>query len=296
MTGRRVSRAVPDAVESPSGALRIVFERWGALGQEHGTVVLLPGGGQTRHSWDRSAAALQADGWTAVTVDLRGHGDSDWDPTGDYSVGALADDLTAVLAKTSTGRRPPVLIGASLGGLAALVACGRKPDCCSGLVLVDIALRVEPEGRDRIRAFMTAKPDGFGSLDEAAAAVASYRIDRPRTANLDGLARNLRRGRDGRLHWHWDPQILHQEHDTEDPSHPARVQLRDAAAAVRVPTLLVRGLLSDVVSDAGLQEAMTLLPDASVVEISDADHMVVGDDNISFLAVVRNFLRSVQES
>jgi pimeloyl-ACP methyl ester carboxylesterase len=87
-----------------------------------GVALLLRGGGQTRHSWKATAARLSRAGWTAVTLDSRGHGDSGWAPDGDYSMDALTSDLLAV----ATHYDDPVLIGASLGGLTSLVAVRRR--------------------------------------------------------------------------------------------------------------------------------------------------------------------------
>src|SRR5690606_10858671 len=98
----------------------------------------------------------------------------------------------------------PVLVGASLGGLTALLLEGEiAPGTARGLVLVDVAPRVEPEGVLRIHAFMTAHPDGFADLEEAAAAISDYLPHRPRRGVPPGLAKNLRRGADGRWRWHW---------------------------------------------------------------------------------------------
>jgi pimeloyl-ACP methyl ester carboxylesterase len=285
----------PQRLTVESAGLRLAAERWPARGSERGALLLLHGGGQTRHSWDRSAAAFARHGWSTVTMDLRGHGESDWDPGGDYSVQTIAEDTIATcraLGADGDPARRPVLVGASMGGMVALLATGRAPDCCRALVLVDIALRIEPEGRDRVRSFMAQKPEGFESLEEAADAVALY-TQRPRAVNLDGLARNLRRTAEGRWRWHWDPRLLDQTHDSEDPMHPIRVQLREAAAALRVPVLLVRGLRSDVVSEEGLEEARQLLPAASVARVSEAGHMIAGDDNDAFLVAIRDFLESL---
>src|SRR6516165_743217 len=103
--------------------LRLVGDRWGEQ-PDRGTVVLLHGGGQTRHSWARTAARLAGAGYVAVTLDARGHGDSDWDPAGDYSLDAFARDLVAFAA---TLPEPAVLVGASLGGVTALVAASERP-------------------------------------------------------------------------------------------------------------------------------------------------------------------------
>src|ERR1700722_12095602 len=103
-----------------AGGVRLVGERWQpAAGQRPaGIALLLHGGGQTRHSWHGTAARLAAHGWTTITLDARGHGDSQWAPDGDYSLDAFAGDVSAI---ADTLDRAPVLIGASLGGMTALV-------------------------------------------------------------------------------------------------------------------------------------------------------------------------------
>jgi pimeloyl-ACP methyl ester carboxylesterase len=287
--------ATPQRVEFASQGLTLAADRWDPPGGSKGTVLLLHGGGQTRHSWDRSAGDLAELGWTVYTQDLRGHGESDWDPDGRYDIGTMAEDILVVNAEIADGdpARRPVLVGASMGGLASLLAVGKDPACCRALVLVDIALRVEPAGSRRIRSFMQQKPEGFESLEEAAEAVAAYNPERTRPVRPEGLRKNLRQADDGRWHWHWDPLILNQSHDSEDREHPIRVALREAAERITVPTLLVRGLQSDVVSDASLEEARETLPAATVAEVSDAGHMVAGDDNETFLSAIRTFLEKL---
>src|SRR5215470_5515195 len=108
-------------------------------------VLFLHGGGQTRHAWGGTAEALAREGRLAITLDLRGHGESDW-ARGDapYRLECFAADLRAVIAELA---RPPVLVGASLGGLTSLLALGESAEpIASAAVLVDIAPRIEPEG------------------------------------------------------------------------------------------------------------------------------------------------------
>ena len=185
-----------------------------AYGPDDGPpVVLFHGGGQTRHAWGGTARLLGDKGWRATTVDLRGHGDSDWAGTGEidgagYTLDEFAADVRAVAAVQSG---PPVLIGASLGGLSSLVAIGEAPPgatVASGLVLVDVAPRLEEEGIERIAEFMLGNLDGFASLDEVADAVAAYNPHRPRPKDLSGLRKNVRLRDDGRWYWHWDPSFL----------------------------------------------------------------------------------------
>jgi non-heme chloroperoxidase len=240
-------------------------------------VVFLHGGGQTRHSWARTAERLARGGWPTLALDLRGHGDSDWAPDGDYRLEAFAADLLAVIA---TLERPPVLVGASLGGVTSLLVSGQHPDRVAGLVLVDIVVDPEPAGVQRIRDFMNARPDGFADLAEAADAIAAYNPNRPRPGSLDGLRKNLRQGADGRWRWHWDPAFM--ADDDEPRGRGNRAQLRAAAAGLTVPTLIVRGGRSDVVSDAALDAMRELVPHADVADVTAAGHMVAGDDNDVF--------------
>lgn len=249
-------------------------------------VMLLHGGGQTRHSWGRAVAALAGNGFHAITVDLRGHGDSDWAPDGDYSLDTLAADVRAIAASLPS---PPALVGASLGGLASLIAAGEAvTPIARALVLVDVVPRIEIEGGGEIRDFMTGNPNGFATLDEAADAIARYLPHRPRPTDTRGLAKNLRL-RDGRYHWHWDPAMM-SGRGMDVGNSQQHVRLEDAARALTMPTLLIRGGRSRVVSMAGVEEFHRLVAHSEFVNIDDADHMVAGDANDAFNAPLLKFL------
>ncbi|MFC7449076.1 alpha/beta fold hydrolase [Rhodococcus daqingensis] len=251
-----------------------------------GPILMLHGGGQTRHSWNRAAAGLAVDGWTVYTLDARGHGDSDWAPDGDYRLDGLVGDLRGVIEQLD---EQPVLFGASLGGMTGLTAEGENPGLLRALVLVDITPKVEPEGVKRIADFMRGNPDGFANLEEVADAVAAYQPHRTRPTNIEGLRRNVRERSNGRLYWHWDPAFTRPRTlvDTPTADHGRMVA---AARAVEVPTLLVHGGRSDIVSSDGVEELLGLIPHASAVNVSAAGHMVAGDDNAVFVAEVGGFL------
>ncbi|MCW5892974.1 MAG: alpha/beta fold hydrolase [bacterium] len=255
----------------------------------HRPVLLLHGGGQTRHAWGGTAATLADAGFHAVSLDLRGHGDSGWAPDADYRVDAFADDLCAVAAQL--GRKPAV-VGASLGGLALLVAMGERPDPpAAAVVLVDIAARADQVGIGRIIAFMTGAPDGFATLEDAADAVAAYTPHRPRPSQLDGLRKNLRQGADGRWRWHWDPQFIRGDRPPNATQNPERLEA--CARTLRVPTLLVRGRMSDVVSEDGAAHFLEVVPHARYADVAGAGHMVAGDRNDAFTRAVVGFLRAL---
>ncbi len=256
-------------------------------------VVLLHGGGQTRHSWGTTLDALADTGWQAFTLDLRGHGDSEWAVDGDYSLDAFSGD---VLAVARSFERPPVLVGASLGGIASLAAIGEHPDddVARGLVLVDVAPRIEVRGRERIGEFMSEHvADGFGSLEEVADALQRYNPHRPRPTDLSGLTKNLRRRDDGRWYWHWDPAFVTGRMGASDETRTSLVdgdRLGRAARAIDVPTLLVRGRASDLLSEQGARELLELVPHARFVDVAGAGHMVAGDRNDLFNDAVVEFL------
>lgn len=257
-------------------------------------VVLVHGGGQTRHSWGGTAATLARAGWYAVAYDQRGHGTSDRAPDQDYSNQAFAEDCVDVTHALREGSgRAPVLVGASLGGLSGLLAEGTlAPGTTSALVLVDITPRMERAGVDRIVGFMLERVEtGFADLDEAADAIAAYQPHRPRPSDLSGLAKNLRRDPDGRWRWHWDPDMYLGPNPLGAAAQAHR--FGEAAAALRVPTLLVRGRMSDLVSEETSREFLELCPHARFIDVSDAGHMVAGDRNDAFSAAVVDFLATL---
>lgn len=250
------------------------------------TVILGHGGGQTRHSWDKAERQLAEAGYYAINYDLRGHGDSDWSPDGSYAITDRARDLAAIAAH---GSRPVALVGASLGGITALVAATHGLDIAA-LVLVDIVPKMSVEGANKVRGFMSANPDGFASLEEAADAISAYYPDRPRPKDLSGLNKNLRLHPDGRYRWHWDPRMMQDMRG--DPHHILEVM--DAADWTdRVPTLLVRGMKSDIVTDDGVADLRRRIPQLEIADIRGAGHMVAGDRNDEFNAAVIAFLTRV---
>ncbi|NMN94379.1 alpha/beta fold hydrolase [Antrihabitans stalactiti] len=266
-----------------TGGIELVGDAWGAT--DAPLVLMLHGGGQTRHSWKSTGAALAANGLRVVALDARGHGESEWAPDGDYRRATLAADVEAVLDQLGA---PAIVVGASMGGLTSLIMSTRVgPDRLTGIVLVDVVPRPEEAGVSRVIDFLRAHHEGFATLDEAADAIAAYLPHRPRPSATDGLARNLRRREDGRWYWHWDPEMIA---DRGEIMEDAVLELEAAARELTIPVLLVRGKLSDVVSESNVDEFRALVPHAEFVELSGAAHTAAADDNDAFTDAVCDFV------
>lgn len=250
-------------------------------------VVLLHGGGQTRHSWSNAQNSLINAGYRVINFDARGHGDSDWSQNGDYGLHVRSRDLATVIGDY---HGPIALVGASMGGMTSFYAVGHGlVSDVQALIMVDIVIRPAASGVQNIRHFMAGNADGFASIDEAADAVAAYNPQRPRPHDTSGLMKNLRRRSNGKLHWHWDPRMLEVDTIPEIPTWTD--ELVAVSDRVRVPTLLIRGEQSDIVDDAGVAELRARVPQTEVFTVPDAGHMVAGDKNDMFNSGVISFLR-----
>jgi pimeloyl-ACP methyl ester carboxylesterase len=267
------------------------------FGNQGAPVLLLHGGGQTRHAWRATAEAIARTGHVAYAIDQRGHGDSDWSKNASYGVPHYAADVTIVADElTRRGGVKPSAIGASLGGIASLIAEGDAEkkagrSLFSSLVLVDITPRVDHDGIAKIQAFMRAHAkDGFASVDDAATAVASYLPHRPKPKSNQGLKKNLRMSPDGRWRWHWDPRFIDGPSRVGADREKIESMMVEAARRIRIPALLVRGGSSELVREAHVKEFLDLVPHAEYVDVADARHMVAGDRNDHFSSAVMDFL------
>jgi len=255
------------------------------------TLLFAHGFGQTRGAWNGAAAALAEAGCRCVTFDARGHGESGRVGNGDYHMDQFADDL---LRLATAQPQPPILVGASMGGLLGIVLAGDvRPTPFRALVLVDITPRWETAGVERILAFMQAHPDGFANYAEAAEQIAGYLPQRRERKSEEQLRPLLREGADGRLRWHWDPALLAGSLVQESERYQPRLQV--AAAKIDVPVLLLSGARSDVVSRTTVDEFLQLVPHAEHVELPHATHMVAGDANDAFTREVVRFVQGLDQ-
>jgi pimeloyl-ACP methyl ester carboxylesterase len=254
---------------------------------EDAPIIFMHGGGQSRSAWRGAARRLATQGWRALTIDLRGHGDSDWAPDGNYSFDRYTADIEALVAWLGA---PAVLVGASLGGHAALMAAASRPQLVRGLALADVTPWVDEDHADGIRAAMRLTAEGFDSLEEAAATVDRLRGTAPR-GRPEGLRPFVRQGEDGRLYWLWDPRFLQDRfvrHGGEGGMFAA------AASRLEVPTLLMRAEYSNIVDPAHVERFKEVLPALRYVEIKGVGHMVTGDANDAYAEALIGFVNALE--
>src|SRR5262249_32662323 len=273
---------------------RLAADVFGDAGR---AMLLLHGGGQTRHAWRKTAVAIARDGMIAYAVDQRGHGDSEWVADGAYRFDDYAADAVAVAAAIEQRHGvAPVVIGASLGGIASLLAAGtaQRP-IFAGLVLVDITPRVDLAGVAKVQGFMREHArDGFATVEEAADAVAAYLPHRPRPRSNEGLKKNLRLHPDGRWRWHWDPRFLDGRRAINGDRSDIEARLMAAARSLRIPAMLVRGGSSELVQEEHAKEFLDLVPPARYADVGGARHMVAGDRNDQFSVAILQFLKDLR--
>jgi pimeloyl-ACP methyl ester carboxylesterase len=282
---------VPEETTALDGAgVKLRCSRWRGGGRP---IVVLHGGGQTRHAWEESCRHLGELGYEVTALDLRGHGESEWAPNQAYALSDFTRDVLAVLPQLGLERT--ALLGFSLGGLISLHLTARHTEICAALMLVDVAPRLETAGVRRIRDFMT-RHESFGSLDEVVDALREYNPNRPPDSiRPESLVRNLRQRPDGRYEWHYD-RYFRTPVSEAGGEYRSRImgvtheELLADARKVRCPTLVVRGAMSDVLSDDGVQELLETIPHAEAALVDHAGHQVAGDRNDAFLVALTPFL------
>ena len=250
------------------------------------SVLFAHGFGQTRQSWSGAQLALAQEGIGSVAWDMRGHGESGRNTEAlHYQAEQFAEDVHLVSKQFTT---KPLLVGASMGGLTGMMVQA-KYDAFSALVLVDVTPRWEIAGVARIMAFMKAFPDGFDTYEHAAEVIANY-LPQRRMRKSTSQLKFLLREHQGRFFWHWDPRML-----TEFVENSEHLQdaIREAARQIKVPTLLISGGKSDIVSAHTVEDFLQLVPHALHHHLPHATHMVAGDDNDAFNDTLLNFKRTL---
>lgn len=246
-------------------------------------VIFAHGGGQSRGAWRATAQAFAKAGYHAVSIDLRGHGESDWADDGDYRFEAYVRDFAALIPDLG-GRA--ALVGASLGGRAALLMATTHPGMVGALALADVTPRIDEEAADDMRGFFRDSVDGFASLEAAAELLATLSPD-GRRAPLDRLGTNLRQDQ-GRYFWRWDPRFV--EH--RFVAGPDQLDLLDRSArTLRTPTIMIRAEHSTMVRAEHVDHFRSIAPHVETHVAPGIGHMLTGDANDAYAPLILDFMR-----
>ncbi len=263
--------------------LRFFYRDWPSSKPNAPTLVLLHGYTGHARSWDHFAAAM-TDRYRVLALDQRGHGQTDWAPPDRYDTSEMITDLEAFVA--ALGLNHFVLLGLSMGGLVSFGYAGKRPRELAKLVIVDIAPEIDVEGLKRIQAGVV-RSDVFASVDEAFARAREDNSIPPPEHQRYRIAYSLMRRQDGQYTYRYDRAL-------RDPDNPRKGIPADEGwkmvANINVPTLLVRGELSDILSRATAEKMRSAIPDCSLLEVAGSSHPVPLDKPAEFLAAVRTFL------
>ena len=264
------------------GQLRFRYLDWGTNGLP--PILFLHGGALTAHTWDLCCLALR-DEFHCLALDQRGHGDSDWAPDADYSIGAQREDIRGFADRLGFDRF--VLVGQSMGAINGLAFAVAHPERLSALVMIDAGPEVRRRGSSRIREFVngSAKPE---SLDEIIARALAFNPRRDPTVLRRSLMHNLRPQPDGGWSWKYDRNRF--QRLDQDKHLSERRQLAEGLAKVTCPALVVRGAESDVFHEEDALRLATSFPDGRHVTIANAGHTVQGDNPKELVAALREFL------
>jgi esterase len=273
---------VPDEHHVVLRRMRFRYLDWGTRGKP--PMLFLHGGGLTAHTWDLVCLALRADYW-CLALDLRGHGDSEWSPEMDYGLEAHRDDIEALVDHLRLDGL--VLVGMSLGGLAAIAYAGRHAARLAALVLVDVGPETRLDGARRIAEFLAA-PAEFDSVEDAIERALAFNPRRDARLLRRSLLHNLRRLPSGKLTWKHDRR--HRARVDPDEWARRRRALWDDVPRITSPTVVVRGERSDVFLDEDAAKLAAALPRGQWVRIENAGHTVQGDNPTALVAELRRFL------
>ena len=249
------------------------------------SVIFLHGGGQTRHSWGTALDAASARGLHAITVDLRGHGDSDWAPDGDYSSQSFVADLERFCE--AIGFDKFTLIGHSMGGRNSMAFAGSNAQKLEKLVIVDIGPDLDPKGSGRITQELIDVPEEFDSFED----LYTHQSKQNKFCSEPVLRRRLtyasKKLPDGKYGWRYDLEIREQRRNNAGPKQP---DLWANLPGIECPVLIVRGSETDTLALETAEKMLEALPNGRLIHVDKAAHMVFEDNPADFIEALHGFL------
>jgi len=273
--------------EFRSGELTLRYRRFGAPGGA--PVLIVHGLSYFSYDWIGVADALGR-GREVVAQDMRGFGDSDWSPEGDYSLNAFAGDIEALL--DHLGWDTAVLVGHSMGGRNATYFANRHPARVAGLVLVDYSPLNAPAGADRVTRIVAGVPDAFASIDQALQYFGKDAADAAVRARMEAYLRPVEGGFAIKRDTVFRDRFKKALETGERPKLP--VDMWDELGAVEAPILVLRGTRSDIFAPETARRVKSANPRLRLVEL-DTSHDVAGEDPAGLVREIASFLKAADE-
>lgn len=263
--------------------LKLHYQEWGNASAP--AILMVHGFGVSGHMFDEFAERMQ-DRYRLIALDQRGHGDSDWSPEGDYSREAFVADLEGFC--DVLGLHQFVLVGHSMGGLNAVSFTVKHPERVRALVLVDVGPEAAKEGVDNIVRF-TRGPD---ELEFEEFVEMAHRFNQRRTIEniRERMRHRLRPTESGKWTWKFDKRFREGKEELKVGSSLSNDEMWRLYRSITVPTLLVRGGESDVLTQDIAERAAREMQRARLVVVPGAGHSVPGDNPDDFTAAVTEFL------
>lgn len=258
---------LPRSTYVQTAGFEIHVTEWGD--REKPALVMWHGLARTGRDFDETAAAL-ADSYFVVCPDTPGRGLSSWakKPELDYSYGRFGEATLGLLDHYGIDRLR--WVGTSMGGLIGItLAAGPLKERITHLVVNDIGPDIPAEGAGRIISYV-GNPPVYDTVGELEAWL--RRNYAPFGDNTPEFWRRMadtsaRRTDGGRVTVHYDPAIV-----SQFTTHKGDLDVWDKYDAVSVPTLLIRGATSDVLSQATAEKMTSRGPKPRLVTLPGCGH------------------------
>lgn len=287
MTDQSLFNPVVSVESFPTGELTLAYRLFGQADTTKAPVLFVHGLSYFSWDWVAFGSALCTDR-PGCAMDMRGFGDSDNSPRGDYSVPTMSRDIDALL--DHLGWRRAIIVAHSMGGRSATYFTSNHPDRVAGLVLVDWSPDNAPSGSRRVAQTVANTPDIFSDLAELMHYFGED-ADSPkglgRKARFEAYSRTVPGGLEIKRDPYFRNQFKRQLETGEKVSHGA--DLWKAVRDVQVPTLILRGTHSDLFAAETLPKLLNANPRFRAVEI-DAGHHVAGDNPEAALRAIHQFI------
>lgn len=253
-------------------------------GEDPRMIMLCLHGGAAQAHWFDFVVGPFLDDYRVLSLDLRGHGDSDWGPPDKYSYPDFARDVGGFIQKLGIG--PVLLVGHSMGGMVSLVTAAEFPDEVGKLVVVDSMMQMSEERAAELRSIGTGKGKGFDSRE---AYVAGFKIRPEAVAALPEVTRHMaafscRQFEDGLWRNKFDRNVYARRHPVDGYTYLAKVW--DA----KTPALVIAGGDSDRITPEVRAKLLAAHPQVTVITVEKAGHHVTLDNPPGYVEALGAYL------